>query len=222
VALPDATFTFQLTAKQRPKFPQRKYAGSKCVEPTEAETVAYLASDDYKTYNEEDTKGRFKLVFEGGQTVTLSASHTEEDRFWFEIPNSVEPWIDDLEAVAFPDGEFGDAAKNHLERLEASLLVHRHSDGALASIWMDIEMDQDACIEMLAGGELRFGGQYCLNARSELGLVHPGEAAYVSALEKASFFMEIFSVLRFHAASPLDGKTLLHILTVAAPFRWQL
>ena len=50
-----------------------------------------------------------------------------------------EPWLDDLQAASFPDEEFGDEAASHLGRMEASLLVHRHSDGALASIWTGLE-----------------------------------------------------------------------------------
>ena len=115
------TFTFIFTIKQRSNI------DADCASLSEAD----------KRYDQHDSNGAFRLIFEGKQTVSLETNSRTE--FEFDIENTVEPWFDKLNMGTLSSDD--KRVRDMFERLEATLVIRRHSDGAMACVWKDLMVD---------------------------------------------------------------------------------
>ena len=156
----DEAFDFLMVVKQRPKTPpETKTVRRLSIWPgtryeyveqktTQDEIAAYYASAEYRKYDQRDKNGPFRLIFEGRVTISLKANSKSVAKM--KVKNTVKPWIEDY--IDVPLEEF--------ERLEASMIVHRHSDGAMAGIWKDRPPTSMDLIAYDEDDDVVFGGDY--------------------------------------------------------------
>ena len=85
--------------------------------------------------------GPCRLIFQGSQTVSLAAQDRAGNTH--SISNDIRPWSWVTDVGDLSNSEFQGICTG----LEASLLIRRHSDGAVASILSDIpvEVDDECC-----------------------------------------------------------------------------
>merc|ERR1711924_479689 len=124
-------------------------------------------------------------------TVSLTDSSQPED---YKLTNTVAPWISNLED--FIENETNEnVIDKEFECLHGTLFVRRHSDGAVACIWSELEENEyKANRELIEIGDITSGGEISLKGKHDV----------ADTWESPSHSL-CFSTTLLWVSDPLDG-----------------